>query len=134
MTNTPIPDNEETLPASPATVDYSLGKPPRPRFGRGPLIAGIVGGVLALGMVFGSGILVGHFVVPSDATVTQSHRGFAGTPGQNGQNGQNGQRPHFPGNPGGMTPGQTPGEKGGMEPGNDFDPGAGIQSTAAPAT
>lgn len=126
MTNTPFPAHEENLPttprptpAAPAPLDYSEATVPRARFGRGPLIAGIVGGVLALGLVFGGGILVGHFALPPAAGVNQSQRGFGGAPGQNGQ------RPHFNGNQGGMAPG--------VAPGGDFDPDGGIVPTAAPA-
>lgn len=129
MTNTPIPANEENLPTTtpatpaataPPTTGYNLGKTPRPKFGRGPLVASIVGGVLALGIVFGGGVLVGHFAVPSDAKVTQSQRRFNSVPGQNGQ------RPRFNGNQGGVAPG--------VAPSDDTDPGAGIAPTAAPAS
>ena len=118
MTNTPTSANENSLPAYPAPANYNPAKALRPRFGRGPVIAGIVGGVLALGIVFGGGVLVGHFVVPSDAKVIQSQRGFNGIPGQNGQ------RPHFNGNQGQLPPGAAP----------DVDPGSGIAPTAAPAS
>ena len=101
MTNTPVPENADNLPTPPA-ANSSPATAPRLKFGRGPLVAGIVGGVLALGIVFGGGVLIGHFVVPSDARHTQSQRGFNGVPGQNGQ------RPHFNDNQGPVSPGADP--------------------------
>ncbi len=132
MTNTPTPANEPTLPlpvsgspeavSSPAAVDAAAVKP-RPRFGRGPLVAGIIGGVLALGIMFGGGVLVGHFVVPAEQRISQSERGFSQGPGQGFQGpGQNGQRPHRNGN----QPGFPPGADGNARP--DVAP------TAAPAS